>query len=140
MKSEKRDLVVFFILEIFAIIWAGALFSVLSSRMLAGGLAGGYFVVSGLFMLWKIRSWSAPWSALTTYVLIAHVFLISIPMLVTRWIQSSEEFSEVRIFGLPGPMFHQLSTLVFTLLIVCTVVDWIRYWRAMARLQSSTSI
>jgi hypothetical protein len=138
MGREKRDLVIFFVLEIFAIVWAGTMFSLLSSRLLAGGLAGGYFVVSGLFMLWRIRYWSHPWQALTTYLLIVHVFLISFPMLITRWMHSSEDFGDVRIFGLSGPEFHRLSTAVFTILILATIVDWIRQWRV-ARIQNSTS-
>ena len=122
---NRRDLILFFILQILAIVWAGTVFSILQAK-LAGGLAGGYFVVSGLFMLSRARRWPKRWSSLTWYCLMLHVFAISLPMLIARFLQIDAEFSEVRVMGIPGPVFHNISSTVFSILMLATVVDWIR--------------
>lgn len=123
---NRRDLVLFFILEILAIFWAGMLFATLENKRFVGALAGAYFVLSGLFMLYRAVRWPARWSSPTWYALMVHVFVISLPMLLLRFLQRDLDFNDVRILGLSGPAFHNLSSIVFTLLIVATIVDWIR--------------
>lgn len=123
---KTRDLGLFLGLEVLAIVWAGVLFSVLESKLLAGGLAGSYFVISGLFMLWLASRWSARWASLTWYLLFAQVFLVSLPMLLTRFLHSDIPFTDVRILGLSGPAFHQLSSVVFGALMLATVADLAR--------------
>jgi hypothetical protein len=127
---NRRDLLLFLGLEIFAIIWAGTMFSLLENKLVAGALAGGYFVVSGLFMLYRASRWPRRWASLTWYSLMIHVFVISLPMLLSRFLQRDLDFNEVRILGLSGPQFHQLSSVIFTMLMVATVLDWVREWWA----------
>jgi len=122
----RRDLEWCLGLQVFAIVWAGTLFNVLPSRFLAGLLAGLYFIGSGILMLVWLRRWPRPWLSLTQYALLVHVFLISIPMVVTRLIHMNEDFASVHIYGLPGPEFHRLSTGVFSVLMGATVIDWVR--------------
>ena len=126
---KRRDLLIFLALELFAIGWAGAAFTILESKLIAGALAGGYFVVSGIVMLGMAVHWPEKWKSVTWYVLFVHVFLISLPMLMSRFAQMALSFDEVRVFGIPGPVFHQISTGVFSVLIVGTIVDWLRTWR-----------
>jgi hypothetical protein len=123
---RSKDLLIFLVLELFAIVWAGSLFSLLESKILAGALAGTYFVLSGLFMLWRAIQWPRKWRSLTWYLLFIHVFVISVPMLASRALQATMPFENVRILGLPGPAFHQLSSYVFSGLIAATVIDWAR--------------
>lgn len=130
---KRRDLLIFLGLEIFAIIWAGTMFSVLSSKLIAGALAGGYFVVSGIAMLAMANHWPNKWKSITWYVLYIHVFGISLPMLMSRFAQMTMTFEEVRIFGIPGPIFHKISSGVFSVLIAGTVIDWARSWWAAKR-------
>ncbi len=128
---NRSHLLIFLGLEIFAIVWAGTMFSILESKKLAGALAGGYFVISGLAMLALASKWPAKWKSLTWYMLFVHVFAISLPMLVSRFMQSEMAFEDVRILGMPGPAFHNLSSTVFSLLIGATLVDLIRTrWQA----------
>jgi hypothetical protein len=123
---NRKDLLVFLGLELFAIVWAGLVFSLLPSKLFAGAMAGGYFVVFGLFVLYRISRWSRPWRSLTIYPLLVHVFGVAIPMLVTRFVHADLDFSQVKVWGLPGPVFHQLSTTIFSLLIAATVIDLLR--------------
>lgn len=126
---NKKDLLVFLVLQLIAIVVAGAAFKVFESRIVAGAVAGSYFVASGLYMLRRLWRWSNKWKALMTYPLLVHVFGISIPLLVIRMGNTSVEFSDLKVFGIPGPAFHQISTTVFMIMIGATVVDLIRVFR-----------
>jgi hypothetical protein len=127
---KLRDLAIFLGIEVFAIVWAAVMFSTLASKLLAGALAGGYFIVSGLVMLGMANHWPRKWKSLTWYVLFIHVFVISIPMVMSRFAQMALSFEDVRIFGIPGPMFHNISSGVFSVLIAATVIDGVRTWWA----------
>jgi hypothetical protein len=128
---KLRDLIIFLGLEIFAIVWAGTMFTVLPSKLMAGALAGGYFVVSGIAMLAMANHWPLKWKSLTWYMLFIHVFAISIPMLMSRFAQMALTFDDVRVFGIPGPVFHHISSGVFSVLMAATVIDGVRAWWAM---------
>src|SRR5579872_836087 len=104
---RRTDLVIFMGLELFAIAWAAAMFSLLESKVVAGALAGSYFVASGLFMLWRTMHWPKRWRSLTIYFLFIHVFVISLPMLAARFLQPDVAFEDVRILGIAGPVFHR---------------------------------
>lgn len=123
---NRKDLLIFFGIEVFAIIWAGTLFTFLPSKLLAGALAGAYFIFSGLYMLAKANHWPAKWKSITWYVLFVHVFVISIPMVLTRFVHMTMDFGDVTILGMPGPVFHGVSSGVFFLLMLGTVTDWLR--------------
>ena len=123
---NRRDLFIFLGLQVFAVIWAGLVFSQIESRLIAGALAGGYFVLSAAFMLWRALKWPNRWQSATIYPLSLHLFGISLPMVVTRFMQTQMRFEEIHIWGLPGPVFHQLSSWIFTALVAATVVDLIR--------------
>ncbi len=51
-------------------------------------------------------------------------------MIISRFLQLNERFEDVRIMGMPGPLFHSISSFVFAALMLGTVVDWIRCWWA----------
>ena len=125
---NRRDLFLFLGLQILAIAIAGLSFKIFESRLLAGAVAGGYFVLSGLFMVWRASHWADKWRSTAWYPLLTHVFLISIPMVISRFLQATQDFEEVRIFGLAGPQFHRLSTTIFMILVAGTTIDLIRIW------------
>jgi hypothetical protein len=124
-----RDLKTFLIIQLIAIAIAGLSFKLIDSRLLAGAVAGFYFVTSGLFMVLRAWRWGDKWASAMWYPLLIHVFVISIPMVIARFLQARLGFEEVRIWGLPGPVFHRLSSSVFMLLLLATVFDWIRVYR-----------
>lgn len=127
---NKNELVLFLGLELLAIVVAGLSFSLIESRLIAGAVAGSYFVTFGLYMVLRTARYSGKWRLFYWYPLVIHVFVISIPMVITRFMNSDRAFEEVKIWGLEGPVFHRLSTFVFSLLIIGTLIDIFRAWRA----------
>ncbi|HUB63007.1 MAG TPA: hypothetical protein VL996_00895 [Methylocella sp.] len=123
---NRRDLYIFLGLELFAVVWAGAVFSLVSTRLLAAALAGGYFVLSALYMNWRAWNWPQFWRSATFYPLTVHLWGISLPMVITRFLHAKDAFADVRIWGLSGPLFHRLSVWVFGSLILCTFIDLAR--------------
>ncbi len=125
-----KELSLFLVLELMAIAVAGLSFTWIESRLVAGAVAGSYFILMGLFMVMRTWRYSRKWRLIYWYPLLVHVFVISIPMVLTRFLNSDRPFEEVRILGLEGPEFHRLSTTVFSILIFGTFVDLIRAWRS----------
>jgi hypothetical protein len=125
-----RDLRNFLALQIVAIAVAGLSFGLIGNRLLAASVAGGYFVLSGLYMVYTAYAWKDKWRTFMWYPLLAHVFAVSIPMVSTRFLQASLAFHEIKIWGLAGPQFHRLSTFVFSVLILATLFDLLRSMRA----------
>ncbi len=126
---NRRELLLFLGLEIFGVFWAGIVFVVLPWKLMAGALAGAYFLFSGIFMLNKAVRWPDKWRSCMWYPALAQVFLISLPMLFVRYTHLNVDFSELSIMGLPGPVFHMLSSAVYMTLIASTLVDLARSWR-----------
>lgn len=127
---NRRDLILFLILQIVAIAWAGLVFRIFDSRLIAGFMAGLYFVGSGVYMLWRVGRWSDRVYSVTFYPLAVHVLLISVPMMVVRLAQTQSAFEDILIWGMPGPVFHRISTTVFMILIIATVIDLVRVSRS----------
>jgi hypothetical protein len=123
---NRRDLTWFFGLELFAIFWAGLVFSLVHNHFVAGLLAGSYFIVSAALMLRWAWRWPDKWRSLTLYPLALHLFGVALPMVIMRLIHADVEFSEITIWGLSGPEFHALSGKIFAVLIVATLIDWVR--------------
>ncbi len=123
---KRKDFLIFLALEAVAIVWAGAVFSVLSSRLMAGALAGSYFLGFGSYILYQLMKRGRPYFWATFYPALVHVFVITLPMMITRFLNWDQVFEEVRILGLEGPVFHQLSTWVFSTLMLATAVDALR--------------
>jgi hypothetical protein len=126
---RTRDLILFLGLELLAIAVAGLSFTLIESRLIAGFTAGAYFLSFGLFVLWKIARSGKLWRMLMTYPLLVHVFGVSFPMLITRALNADRAFESVFILGMPGPVFHQLSSTVFSILMLATLIDLWRVWQ-----------
>ncbi|MGE4133875.1 MAG: hypothetical protein AB7F86_19720 [Bdellovibrionales bacterium] len=128
---NKRDLWNFLALEALAIAVAGGAFALISSKVVAGLVAGSYFIGFALFILWRISHWNLFGSSLREWPvlilpLLVHLLAVSVPMLVVRLMNLDQEFSTLTIWGLPAQQFHKLSTQVFSALMVATVVDLVR--------------
>lgn len=126
---KRRDVISFLVLELLAVAIAGLSFAMIESRLIAGFTAGSYFLGSGLYMIFRIVQTGSLWKMLMTYPLFVHVFAISLPMMVTRALSADQAFESVLILGMPGPVFHKLSTTVFSVLMLATAIDLIRVWR-----------
>jgi len=125
---NRKDLLWFLVLEIAAVVWAGAVFSLFESRLVAGAMAGAYFVALGVFITYRVSRWPEKWTSPVWYPGLIHLFVVSLPMVITRFLNSDLPFDQVHILGLEGPVFHRLSTTVFSALILGTLFDLARVW------------
>lgn len=123
---KLSELVLFLTLQLTAIVVAGAAFALIETRLIAGAIAGSYFILSGLYMVLRTFRYAGKWRLALWYPLLTHVFLISIPMVVVRFLNSGSDFGQVKIWGLDGPTFHRLSTIVFVSMVLGTLIDIFR--------------
>lgn len=123
---RRNEMALFLVLEVIAVVLAAVVFKFIESRLMAGMIAGAYFVNSGLFMLWRIVQWPDRWRSFTLYPLMVHVFLISIPLVVVRAMHMDMAFEDVTVWGIPGPVFHKVSTTIFSLVVLATIGDMSR--------------
>jgi hypothetical protein len=123
--SDRNWYVTLLIAELAVIGLVIAIFSSVESRLMAGRLAGTIF--TGLGVAIVIGSWKRGSAKSGAFALGAvHLFLISLPLMISRWMQSEVDFGLVRVLGLPGPVFHRLSTAVYFCLLAATVFDLVR--------------
>lgn len=117
------------ILEFAVIGVVAAIFKIVTARLYAGAMAGTLFVALGVWIVfWGLRIQAVRRSA--SFVVGAiHLFLVALPMMIVRFLNVSAEFADVKIFGLSGPAFHRLSSVVYLLLIAATLFDWYRFRR-----------
>lgn len=118
-----KDLILFLTLEVLSVVWAAACFTLIPAKVVAGALAGGFFLLSGLFMLARIVRWKKWWEAWVLYPLLIYLFGCTIPMLWVRFSSPRTDFAELKIFGLSGPEFHHVSSSVLGLLTLVTLAE-----------------
>ena len=124
--SRKAILNLLLVFEIIAMFFAGIVFSLIRPKMLAALFAGGLFVVLGLAIV-GVGLWRTDLRRTLMFpVGLVHLFLISIPMLGLRIYHYGIEFSEIHIWGLPGPIFHHVSEVIYLILMISTLVDRLR--------------
>lgn len=128
MKMNSKQLFAYFLMALFCMGLAGVSFALLESRLLAGTIAGTGFLALGVVVLSGILKWKDKWISLTFYLILVHLFFVTIPMLYIRWTNPHKPFDELTIFGLTGTQFHQVSEQVYTVLLAVIVVDWARAW------------
>lgn len=112
---------------------APVIFKTISDRFVAGMVAGAIFVALGVFLVVLglqskgFRRTASFWAGCL------HLFASALPLLITRIVNYSRGFEDVLVLGLPGPVFHRVSTTIFTILLVATSIDLVRAWRASSR-------
>jgi len=119
----------FLIAEVLIVILAVCSFVLIKKPIVAGFVAGVFFVSLGVWIVWSgLRSRGIRYSG-TFGLGCVHLFIIALPLMITRFLNVSVDFTEVRILGLSGPLFHQLSTVVYFSLMFATSVDLFFAWR-----------
>jgi hypothetical protein len=122
------------VVEFLVVAAAPVIFTTIESRLLAGMLAGAIFVALGIFIVMigvqnrVFRRTPTFWAGCL------HLFGSALPLLITRLMNVSKGFEDVRVLGLPGPVFHRISTGVFAVLMIATAFDLIRSWRTKSRI------
>jgi magnesium-transporting ATPase (P-type) len=113
------------------------IFRTIENRFYAGLTAGSVFIALGLFIV--SRGWRRPEIRRTpTFVAgCIFLFLIALPMVLSRVMNSGVDFREVAVWGMPGPVFHRLSTGFFVVMMLATLFDAVRFWRRERRISKS---
>jgi len=126
MKRQLTDLFIFLILEVTSVLVAAGSFALIPSKVIAGGVAGGYFFLFSAFMLYRMLKWPQWWEAWSFYPLVLFLFGCAIPMLYERFTHIGMSFNDIRIWGIPGPEFHHIATSTLGLLFLVTLAETIR--------------
>lgn len=109
---------------------APVIFTTIENRLVAGMVAGAVFTALGVFIfvvglqVRRFRGMPTFWMGCW------HLFLSSIPLLVTRLLNAQGSFEDTRILGMPGPVFHNYSTAVYFIMMAATAFDLVRSRRA----------
>lgn len=127
---SAKDFRNLFVGEILVILLVVATFRSIEERIVAGAVAGTLFVVLGVWICGRALR-SPRYRRTPTFVVgLIHLFGSALPLMVTRFANSAALFEDVRVLGLPGPVFHRVSSFIYLALLLATLVDWIRFARA----------
>ena len=124
--NRLKDLMMFLVLEVAGVVVAAVSFSVIPTKVIAGAVAGGFFLLTGLYMLFRTFKWRRCWESWTVYPLLIYLFGCTIPMLWERFSHWDRPFSELKVWGIPGPEFHHISSSTLGLLFLVTLAEVIR--------------
>lgn len=107
---------------------AGLSFSLIPSRLIAGAVAGvGFLIVGGYSLKISLKA-PKPWIWVTLYTSVIHLFGISLPMIIVRWMDPSIPFAQMKVWGIPGHQFHFYSTNFYYTLMLGLALDGVRAW------------
>jgi hypothetical protein len=127
--ADRKKLMIFLALEIVVLATVIMIFRLVPEKFVAGMVGGICFVSLGIGIGFQCRrSVRLRWSA-TFLAAMMHLFLTSLPLMLTRMMNYGTDFSEIRVLGLSGPTFHSFSSAVYMILILATVFDLIRLWK-----------
>lgn len=121
-KAVTKRLLIFVLIAILYIPIVMLIFRLSPDRLTAGYIAGAGFVLIGVALFWGLKSLGpqARWTRIAAFI---HLFGISLPLLIFRSMNSGVDFKDIHIMGIPGPVFHQVSTWVYLIMIVAGVLE-----------------
>lgn len=117
---------VFLVLQVLTVPLVIMLFQLIEPRILAAMLAGLWFCVTSSFMAYRSARWKDFWKRPVFILSVVFSVGVSYPMLLVRALNWSKDFSELSIWGIPGPLFHKLSNYVFLALFVMTFRQFLK--------------
>lgn len=95
-------------------------FRLIEYRVLAASLAGGWFCLSGLLMMYLSSKWQPKFRSLAFIVTSFFTLIVAFPMLVIRSLNWELPMSGIRIWGIPGDTFHHFSNIAFLAMVAAT--------------------
>lgn len=126
IKNQIRDLWQILIFQLISIPAVVLYFKFIEPKKEAAIYAGVTFLLFGIFSYFKILNWPKFGKELLFWLINIHLFLISIPIFVSRLIFWNLDFENIRIFFIPAPYFHSASEKLYTLILAVVVV---KLWR-----------
>ena len=121
------------IAELFVVVLVPLIFHYIENRLYAGMVAGTVFIVLGLYVIAPGLRAARDRACFSFWAGLLHLGISALPLFITRMINASSKFEEVQVLGLPGPVFHQFSTAVYTVLLVATALDLVIAYRKSRR-------
>lgn len=109
-------------LEILTIPFVIALFKMLPKKT-AAVIAGVLFIGLGFGLLFFLVRKGQPLKTLTFWAGLVHLFAMSLPIFTVRLLHFEKDFTQIQVFGVPGPVYHYYSELFYTVLLAATIVD-----------------
>jgi hypothetical protein len=125
--SWKRFLVYFFA-EALVTVVVILLFRNIDERRTAGLYAGTLFLGIGMVLFWDLVRHGQPWRAISFWVVLLHLGFSSIPMVAMRLLHWESGFHEIRIWNIPGPLFHYTAEKIFAGMMLAALVDALIRW------------
>jgi len=122
----KRWLWTFLVAEILTSVLVVYLFRMIEDRYTAALVAGTLFILLGILIVQLGVRKPEFRSSLLFAAGCIHLFLVAIPMVIVRALNPDSVFSSLSVFGVPGPLFHQISNFVYAALVALTVRQLIR--------------
>ena len=116
----------YFLVEVLVIFMVGAAFSLIENKLHAGAIAGSLFVLLGLWIVAPGLKNAEYRKRPTFFAGLLHLFGSALPLLISRFAQADLKFEDVRVMGLTGPQFHQVSNVIYMILMAATAFDWFR--------------
>jgi len=129
---NKKELILFLVLDVLAIITVMVGFRNAPSYAFAITLANVTFVSLGIFVLWRVWKWVDRKKSCTFYMAHAQFLVGVLPLTVSRLIYMKAS-SLPSVMGLPGPTFHRFSEVLFVIYALATVVDLVRLYRGSSK-------
>lgn len=117
------------ILELLVSATVVAIFRLIEDRFLAGMVAGSLFIAVGLLIVGRGLAERTFRRSATFVIGCVHLLAIAMPMVVVRLLNRDVEFREIRIWGMPGPVFHGLSEMLYLILLIATFGEGLWRWQ-----------
>lgn len=111
------------IVELITIVMVTLTFIFFGDRLIAGRIAGTFFLALGFFVCSKGFTSQEFRKAYSFKVGCVHL-LLSLIMIIARILHPEGSFASVNILGfIPGALYHQISTVIYVILIAATSLD-----------------
>ena len=93
-------------------------------KRVAALIAGILFLAVGFYVL--VQVWrSQKWRSCSFWMALVHLGGTAGPLFIYRLIYFQQDFTQVLIFGIPGPIFHFYSEKVYVFLLLASFTDLI---------------
>lgn len=125
---NKKDLILFLILDALAILTVLVGFRFAPSYVFAITLANLTFISLGAFVLRRVWSWSEPKKSLTFWWVHIQFIVGVLPLSVSRALHF-QATSLPSVMGVPSGTYHRLSEVLFTVYVLATIIDLFRMRR-----------
>ncbi len=123
---NRKDLVIFLVAQIAVVVAVITIFSWVSNRQLAASAAGTLFVLLTVGFTYRAVAWPRWSRSFAFWTAAFFASAVAVPMLIQRIRHWDLDFSDIRIWWLPGPEFHSISNKIFLFMTIATLVDLVR--------------